>query len=284
MPPTMLPTVLLIDDEQDVLDAVQRDLRAEFNCVTAIDVESGLAQMKNGLQPFAVIVDEKLGPKSGAGLDLLKIFRQKYPMIVRCLFSGRVDLTSIAIGLNEGVFHRFFAKPWSDEKLRMYLQECVVLHQVLQESRKDELTGLLNRRGLEEQIHIEYERAVRHGRPLSLVLFDIDYFKKINDEKGHHAGDVILKKLSFRLIQSFRNIDYTGRWGGDEFVVLLPDTSEAEALVVAERVHERIKDEIPISIGVACIQNDSSQENDLFKKADEALYRAKAKGRNQVQT
>ncbi|MFN8413039.1 MAG: GGDEF domain-containing protein [Anaerolineales bacterium] len=160
---------------------------------------------------------------------------------------------------------------------------------VLQQSyaSTDSLTSLLNRRSLYQILSIEVERSTRYQNPFSIVLFDVDHFKKINDTHGHLAGDEILRKISEQISRSIRLLDYAGRWGGEEFLLILPETDGESAQILAERVCQSVKEiqygkvDVTLSSGIACFQKGQNLE-DLLHCADRALYQAKQNGRNQV--
>lgn len=156
----------------------------------------------------------------------------------------------------------------------------------------DELTGIRNRRSLLETARREFSRTNRYGHPLSMLMIDIDYFKRINDGFGHDVGDKVLKAVADACRRELRDSDSIGRLGGEEFGVLLPNTGSTGAAIVAERLRTRVdalriagdwgEDIRPkVSVGVACADNASRVEV-VFKRADEAMYAAKAAGRNRV--
>lgn len=159
----------------------------------------------------------------------------------------------------------------------------------------DALTGLYNRRHFNERYAAEYMRAARYGRPLSVLLIDIDHFKKFNDEHGHLVGDKVLKLTAKVLNESIRKADLLARYGGEEFVLVLPEIDKEHARQVAEKLRRAIelthfpKEEsqpfghLTASFGVAAFPEDARGEDALLKLADEALYRAKANGRNRVE-
>jgi diguanylate cyclase (GGDEF)-like protein/PAS domain S-box-containing protein len=156
----------------------------------------------------------------------------------------------------------------------------------------DHLTGLVNRRAFFEAAGLELHRWQRAPRPLSVLMVDADDFKKVNDRHGHAGGDAVLCHLAGLLTSSFRGIDVIARLGGEEFVVLLPDTGAASAEVVAERFCERVAAEpvlvdgaavsCTVSIGVAAMEPGIETVEDLLRRADKAMYRAKFDGRNRV--
>lgn len=156
----------------------------------------------------------------------------------------------------------------------------------------DGLTGLLNRRHWENCLEREFARHTRYSSSASLVLFDIDHFKQLNDTYGHQAGDEVIRQVARVTRQMVRDTDYAGRYGGEEFVVLLPDTSLDGAALFAERLrkaiellsmqHENQSLCCSVSIGVASIRVDMTDHRMLIEAADKALYQAKSAGRNQV--
>lgn len=160
----------------------------------------------------------------------------------------------------------------------------------------DALTRLLNRRALLERLSVEVDRARRFHQQLSMLMLDIDYFKAINDQHGHLVGDDILRQMGMVLSGAVRTIDVVARYGGEEFVLILPETATEGAVVFAERLRERVEQHgfdlgggrtfhLTCSVGVATFPSSRvSSTEDLFARADEALYRAKSGGRNKVCT
>jgi len=171
--------------------------------------------------------------------------------------------------------------------------------QVEQTAITDALTGLFNRRGFLDLGEREFDRAMRFNRPLAALLFDIDHFKDVNDRFGHQTGDEVLKALADGLCRNSRAIDVAGRYGGEEFVLLLPDTLPAKAIQTAERLRQSIADirvpavpldgalperaiQVTASIGVAALTPEARDLAFLIDRADQAQYRAKRAGRNRV--
>ncbi len=157
----------------------------------------------------------------------------------------------------------------------------------------DALTGLYNRRYMETHVGTLVEQALARGKPLSVLILDIDYFKSINDTYGHDAGDDVLREFAIRIRKSIRGIDLACRYGGEEFVVVMPETDMAVATIVAERLRRRIAGEpfpieqgarsieVTISVGLAGLGITDTAAS-VIKRADQALYRAKRDGRNRV--
>ena len=176
--------------------------------------------------------------------------------------------------------------------------ELIVKNQILSEvSARDALTGLYNRPYVLEKIESELNRALRHGSPISLLMLDIDFFKKINDEYGHPTGDEVLKGIGRVLRESCRVYDVPGRYGGEEFCVVLPETRVGNTTTVAERIRSRLASapidafdvaiSVTASIGVAGMEATAEDAvlsaAMLIDRADRALYSAKRQGRNRVE-
>ncbi len=159
-------------------------------------------------------------------------------------------------------------------------------------SRTDGLTGLLNRRSWEELLEQEFSRCRRNRKASSLVMFDIDHFKQVNDNYGHPAGDEVIRSIARTLIQTKRSTDQAGRYGGEEFAVILLDTDEVEARIFCERLrrsvesleirHDQQTIRCTISLGVACLPEDADNCKEWIEAADRALYHAKESGRNRT--
>jgi two-component system cell cycle response regulator len=158
----------------------------------------------------------------------------------------------------------------------------------------DALTGLHNRRYMESHLSTLVEQASGRGKPLALMILDIDFFKSINDTYGHDAGDDVLREFAVRIRKSIRGIDLACRYGGEEFVIVMPETDLTVAGMVAERLRRSIASEtfavnkgtkridVTISIGLATLDHKGEPVADVLKRADTALYRAKHDGRNRV--
>lgn len=171
---------------------------------------------------------------------------------------------------------------WVNQQLQRQLDENLEL------AERDALTRTANRYRLEKTLHQECERARRFRQPLALIVMDIDDFKPINDRYGHARGDAALVEAVERIRPCLRSQDLLARWGGDEFVAVLPQTSVEQALALAAQIRQAMEDVEPIgdcrltmSYGVVCWEDDEDQ-HDLLARADQALYRAKAAGKNTI--
>ena len=158
----------------------------------------------------------------------------------------------------------------------------------------DALTGLHNRRYMETHLATLVDQAAARGKPIAVLVVDIDFFKAVNDSHGHDAGDDVLREFALRIRKAIRNIDLACRYGGEEFVIVMPETDMAVATMVAERLRRRIASEpfaiqdgtrkldVTISIGIAALDGPADNAAAILKRADMALYRAKRDGRNRV--
>jgi len=174
------------------------------------------------------------------------------------------------------------------EKLRSTVQQSIEL------AVTDPLTGLFNRRYMETQVGTLADNAANRGKPMALLILDVDHFKPVNDTHGHAVGDKVLKEIAARIRKNIRNVDLPCRIGGEEFVVALPDTDADIAARVGERLREAVGSlpfnvgassgpiSVTVSVGVASLDKGCDTLDDILKKADDALYRAKREGRNRV--
>jgi len=169
------------------------------------------------------------------------------------------------------------------------LRQRIAAETMRQLAHTDQLTGVANRRRFYSDLRDEMEKARRYGRPLCVILFDLDHFKDINDSYGHERGDVVLWEIVQAIEPVLRATDHLGRWGGEEFIIMTPETDLHQSHRLAERLRESIArheiDTIPgitASFGIARYKADDTEQA-LIKRADEALYRAKTRGRNRVE-
>ena len=204
--------------------------------------------------------------------------------------SGSSELTQLSTALAGMTAKLMNANVELESRVRARTAELEQANAELdRQARVDPLTGVLNRRGMEERFQHALASARRRNTPLSVLMVDIDHFKKVNDTFGHDAGDVALTTLAKTLTQRLRETDVIARLGGEEFVAILPDTDAAQARWVADALVERVAEEaielvgrITISCGVAQVQMRVDDAQSVLRRADEALYRAKDEGRNRA--
>lgn len=202
-----------------------------------------------------------------------------YPIVVKTRFFGAF----LAVTMMAQVYE--YSRHYSYEQL------AALSRRMYEDARTDPLTGLTNRRAMEEILELENFRALRSQRPFSIVLADLDRFKLINDTYGHEAGDEVLRETARRLQKHLRHQDMVARWGGEEFLILLPETDAVAAQIVAEKLRRAIAEKpaevganvlpLTMSLGVDTVHFSQPQE-DFLRRADQNLYRAKREGRNRV--
>jgi two-component system cell cycle response regulator len=255
-------------------------------------------------QPFdLLIVSTSLERADGLRLcsQVRSLDRTRHMPIIITVESGSEArlLRGLDMGVNDYVMspvdrHELLARVKTQIKRKRYsdylrnrLRESVEL------SITDSLTGLYNRRYMDRHLRTIHGEALRTGAPLSILVADIDHFKSVNDRYGHDAGDAVLKEFSQRFQRCTRGIDLACRLGGEEFLIIMPDTDSNDAYQIGERIRDCVAaqafdikpDErilVTASVGLATLQGENDTPEAMFKRADEALYAAKRRGRNQV--
>lgn len=175
---------------------------------------------------------------------------------------------------------------------RLVQAQAANIERIICDARTDSLTGLWNRRALDEQVPLQLSLAQRYGTPLCVVMVDIDLFKQLNDDHGHAMGDAALQHVAQLLREGLRDSDFVARFGGEEFVLLLPQTDLPGTMSAAERIRNAVASnpfspvnhQIPLKVSMGIAQaRHNDRASDLFARADAALLRAKQSGRNQIQ-
>ena len=243
--------------------------------------------------------------KRGIDCQILKPSRSNRRL--SCRPPHQIILPLVVSAEKYGLLALYFHKKPKVDADRMLLLESVAMqaaqalrnsHQheaALQMANRDPLTGLFNRRAFEARLDQEFKRVLRHRRPMSLIMLDLDCFKTVNDRFGHQTGDKVLRTAAQVIADCTRETDITARYGGDEFAVILPDTPPEKAFLLAKRIKRKLTEtEIPvtenhhkltISQGLAATDIPLvKQSSDLINLADQALYRAKEDGRNTIRT
>jgi two-component system cell cycle response regulator len=239
------------------------------------------------------------------GLDVCRVVRTEASAYVYVIVLTSRDQKDDLVAAFDAEVDDFITKPYEIPELRARLrsgQRVLDLQarlletqaQLQHQATHDTLTGLWNRAMLHEQLARELAAASRSGEPLAVVMADIDHFKRINDEQGHAAGDAILRETAARMRSVLRSHDAISRYGGEEFVMLLPRTTPEDARTITERVRVAVASEavragdvdvnVTLSLGIATTLTAPAELDPLLAAADAALYRAKANGRNRVET
>lgn len=177
-----------------------------------------------------------------------------------------------------------------DNKLDVIKKINFMYSQTRYLSLTDALTGLYNRRHFNAELEREFMRSKRYGGNLCIAIIDIDFFKKINDTYGHLCGDYVLKEVAYLILENFRKTDMVFRYGGEEFVVIMPETSLENSLIPLERLRKTIEnnnfifkgEKIKVTISIGAETNHTESTEEFLNNADKALYQAKQNGRNQT--
>jgi two-component system chemotaxis response regulator CheY len=291
---TTRPLVLIADD-----DAVTRAMvnswlgDSGYDVISAADGDAALALATEN-QPDLLLIDVTM-----PGLDGYEVCRtvQQSPLAPPVIFlTAHADTSARVIGLDAGAVD-YIVKPFDHDELiarvRAALRTKAVRDDLVHQSSRDPLTGLLNRRELDTRAIAAISHAQRYERPLSCAMLDVDHFKQINDNHGHATGDAVLREAARRLAETCRTSDTIGRYGGEEFVMLLPETAAENAAVTADRVRYAFCEApfevgdvslaVTASVGAAEWSPNMAIPASLYAAADRALYRAKELGRNRTE-
>ncbi len=321
-------SILIIDDEVEVFKALERTLASMVTVFTAPSGKEGLEIVKK--EKISLIICDQRMPEM-TGIEFFKVLKESHPDVIRIILTGYTDVEDLIEAINTVGLYRYVTKPWNNHELQLIIQRALEHYEAMTDNKKlinelktvneglettvlkrtqelndankqlgelaitDELTHAYNQRFFWKKLKDEIDRAIRYKHDLSLILLDIDYFKLYNDEHGHAAGDKVLQVVAKTLQTNIRTTDTLIRYGGEEFAIILPETSQDQAKEMAERIRKsiakkaspfKIKNKrrgITISLGVSGLTNGKSiQPKSLVKKSDQALYQAKKKGRNRV--
>ena len=292
--------ILVVDDEKINVQILTNHLSLHnYTVDTASDGIEALEKIRN--KDYDLVLLDIMMPKM-SGYEVCNTLRAEnslYDLPV-IMLTAKNQPQDIVVGFDMGA-NDYLIKPFEKSELLARVKTLVSLKISVREAidnaklaNTDALTGLNNRRFLFEQANKEFGIARRDNLDLSLMMIDIDHFKKFNDTYGHDMGDEVIKLVAREILKSCRELDTVGRYGGEEFSVLLPDTNLEFAYTVAEKIRSYIEQKIyhsekygdlkcTISIGIASLNQNFNRVEDLFKDADNKLYTAKKNGRNRIE-
>lgn len=280
--------VMLVDDEAEILKSLARDLRRHAIVETFTSPKEALEAFRH--RDFAVVVSDLQMPEMN-GLEFLTECEKIRPECQRMLLTAFADLAGLEDSVNRARINRLMTKPWEAKDLQdalSALQRTNEAHRENIELRRlalmDGLTGVANHRYFWDRLEAELSRAKRYGRPLSLIMCDVDDFKKYNDEHGHRRGDEVLRDVAQTLEKGKRLTDLVARYGGEEFAIILPEVTRPAATEFAKREIEHVfrGTQIGLSMGVASYPDDAKSTTELVETADRALLLAKKLGKKRA--
>jgi diguanylate cyclase (GGDEF)-like protein len=289
--------ILVADDEEEFRRLLSR--RAErlgLAVDQASDGKKALEAVRSNRYDLLIL---DIYMPGASGLEVLKVGREGDPDLQAIVMTAYATVNNAIEALRAGAYD-YLVKPLDSlEAFDLALKRAMGFRELLKENRRlfeevqrlaitDALTGLYNRRRLDEALELELERVRRYGRSLSTIMIDLDNLKHINDEYGHPAGDEVLKQVASVIQSQVRRIDIPVRYGGDEFLILLPEASLKDATILAERIAARCQDLsigddfVSFSLGVVEWGPGISSTEDLLFEADQALYEAKQAGGKRI--
>ena len=295
-----IATVLIADDSLLIRAVVRTNLESEgYRVEETVDGATTLEHCRQH-PPDVVLLDIEMPGMDGYQvLAELKADDQLKDVPVVFL-TGRTGMQDVVSALRRGA-HDYLKKPFEEQELLARVGSAVHIKQLQDQlrerndlldriSRTDALTGVYNRRHLDEELRRRHTDARRHDEPLCVLMLDIEHFKAVNDTYGHPAGDLVLQVFARRVQSSLRAGDVAGRWGGEEFLVILPRTDVDQGRQVAERIRsataaahiEAGEQTIRITVSVGCAAGRGDSPEAIVARADSCLYQAKSSGRNKI--
>jgi len=291
--------ILVVDDDDTVREALKDFLEFHDFAITAVDSAAQALQMLTN-HDFDLVISDLVMPKMD-GIALIKAIREAGKDVPLLVMTGFASIEYAVESMKAGATD-FITKPLKFDHVMLIINrvlETSALRQMAREreyykdlSNSDGLTQISNYRHFNHVLQVEIDRQRRYHRPLTLLLIDIDDFKKTNDRYGHLIGDMVLIKIAALLKDEVRGFDFVARYGGDEFTVILPEVSEKAALAVGRRIMKSIGlqefrspeykeiGQVSVTIGIASFPKDADEAQDLVAKADRAMYAGKSAGKN----
>ncbi len=291
--------ILVIGDNKKFYDTLFCCLHDDYMIDFSLSFNKAISMITH--KSYNVVIAE-IGMPRTKGVEILHKFKEiksDIPVIVITAHNS----VSLAVKAMKAGAYDYIIAPFNSEELKIALFHASEWRKMVEEVREkrifqemaiiDGLTQIYNRRYFDELLRREAERATRYNTIFSLLLIDVDDFKKCNDTYGHQAGDEVLRTIANSLIHKTRGTDFTARYGGDEFAVITPHTGKKNASLLAMRLahfiannpimlNGSVKAQVSVSIGIAAFGEDTIVKDELVKRADEALYEAKKLGKNRV--
>lgn len=286
--------ILVVDDEIINLQVMMNLLCLYgYSVTTALTGKDALKLIE--IEKFDLVILDVMMPKM-SGYEVCTIIRKNLSLIELpvIMLTAKSQLSNICMGFQCGA-NDYVIKPFEKEELLVRIKTLITMKNAINLSIMDGLTGVFNRRYLFELAESVLEKYKSSKDPFSIIMLDIDYFKKVNDNYGHAAGDKVLTEVAQECKEILQKEYIFGRYGGEEFVVILPNTDLCTAVKFAEAIRRKIEkhsvkiDEskelkVTLSLGIAEVNDESDEISSIFNKVDSALYAAKRNGRNRIET
>lgn len=282
--------VLIVDDDRELSNRYRLVLSGANMLVEVVNDPLQLFDAMTRFHPEVLVLDVNMPACSGPELAQIVRFNDEWLRVPIIYLSAETDIAlQMSVLIRAG--DDFVTKPISDNSLIATVfaraQRARLLSHALS---RDSLTGLLKHADIKEQVAIEQERAKRSDKPVSVVMLDIDHFKKVNDNHGHAVGDNVIRSLANLLRQRLRRVDSLGRYGGEEFMAVLPDCNGEQAVKILDEIRRQFssitfageQSEFHVSLSAGVASSHERTADELMEMADRALYAAKVNGRNQV--
>jgi diguanylate cyclase (GGDEF)-like protein len=283
--------ILVVEDDKLIVKILVRILKKNnYEPLTAYNGLEAFESLKSGAVPDMIICDIMMPKMDGLLFRKKMIEYEEFKMIPFIFVTAKSNTKDKIIGLELGV-DDYITKPFAPEEVVARVKAILNRYeQYNQLIRFDGLTQLFNRRTVEFKLLNELNRVKRYDVLSSILLIDLDHFKNINDTFGHRFGDKVLVEISKEILRQLREVDFAGRIGGEEFLIVMPETNKADAFQVSERLRKAVSHivfsgydcQITISGGLVSAPLDGVEMDRLLKKADSALYLAKNAGRNRI--
>ena len=291
--------VLIVNGDIDVRNELRKSLSSNFTVETSLTFKDALKLIRDNSYDIVIAELDIPEVKGIEVLRKLKESRSETPIIVVTTYKS----VSVAVEAMKAGAYDYITKPFNADELKLAILHALNRRKLAEEAKEkkiyqelalmDGLTQIYNRRYFEELLRREAERAARYPQKFSLMMIDVDDFKKYNDAYGHVEGDKVLREMAAAILCRIRSTDCVARYGGEEFAVISPQTDKEGGSVLAARLIDVIankefvldnsqKTKITISVGIATFGDDAKTKEDLVKRADEALYQAKKLGKNRM--
>lgn len=296
------PTRVLVVDDEEIMRTFLKEVLSDEGYRIDLAVSGRDAVEKMSANQYDIVITDIVMPELD-GLGVVAAAKDLPYEVDVVVMTGYASMGTAVESMKLGAID-YITKPFNIDQIRIIVSNAVKERSLKRQaaegefykelSRKDGLTDLYNHRFFHQLLETEISRGKRYNRVVSLIMMDIDNFKRFNDSHGHPAGDVALRQLACLLRRSSRACDFVARYGGEEFAIIAPEASADSARRMAERIREAVAEAVfegeeampggilTISLGVATFPMQAADKSELVERADQALYRAKALGRNRV--